>query len=219
MGQDLDATGNETDGKALSRRLWDHLVHLDTLWQDFQYLYGESQERLDRLNRHARWFFASLERLMVREVILSIARLTDPKGGSDRSNLVLETLLDDPLLESNTELRERLRVEIDNVRNLADPIRHHRHKSIAHLDLAVAMGSAELPELPKKTVNEVIGRMQYIHHTHYSELYQSDVSYELYRIGSVEDLLRSLDDAAKWRDHERIERYREHGLEPPEHVT
>jgi hypothetical protein len=204
------------EAKEVADRLYNHLVQLDTHWRDYQYLYGDSKERLDRLNQTAKWFFGSLQRLLVRDIILSISRLTDPKGGGSRSNLVLEKLLDDALLDGKGSLRDELRDELEQIRVLASPIRDHRNKAVAHLDLAVAMENKRLPQLPRRTVDEVIARMQGVHGRHHLELYGSDLHYELQPLGSVEVLVRALDDAAKWREHERLERYRRYGVAPPE---
>jgi hypothetical protein len=200
---------------AVSNRVWDELVLLADVWTRYVGLYRHSEERLGLLNESARWFFASLRRLLVRDTILSVSRLTDPiDAGGGKSNLVLEALLGDPRFDSRPELKVQVASEIETVKELAKPIRIHRNRSVAHLDHVTALGAADdlLPSLSQKSVDEVITRMQAIYRRYSLELYESDRSFELFALGAVDALIEALENGRRWRQHERAEMKKRYGI-------
>src|SRR5437879_4300451 len=111
-------------------RLWDELVHLHDTWEQYRKLYGHSEDRVKLLNTSARSFFALLQRLLVRDVILSVSRLTDPPKSKGKSNLVLSLLLEDPRLADRPEFKEELASGIKEARRLAQPVWGCRHRYI-----------------------------------------------------------------------------------------
>ena len=198
------------------KRIWDELVHLHHTWAQYQALYGSSSERVRLLNQSARSFFAGLQRMMVRDVLLCISRLTDPPKDRKRDNLVLLRVLEDPKLQSHAQLEAYLATEIADITVQADPIRRHRNRYIAHLDHATAMGSRDdpLPPVTGEIVSGVISRMGETYHRYCSELYDSDVAFDLAALGDVESLVKALENAEKWRQHEVVEMKRRYGMLP-----
>ena len=86
-------------GKAFAdtrTRIWNEIVSLHDAWAQYRYLFNESNERVQLLNTCASWFFATTQRLLMREVILGISRLTDPVKFGRFDNLVLSSLLLSP---------------------------------------------------------------------------------------------------------------------------
>jgi AbiU2 len=192
---------NDLEAFEIARnRIWDELVSLCDAWAQYQYLYVESQERVEMLNATARWFFGLTQRLLIREVILSIARLTDPVRTGRFDNLVLESLLADPMLEGRPEFIADLRERISLVRIAATSIRKHRDKRIAHLDHATAIGNADtvLPGLPRADVQAVITGMGAIYQRHSSMIRNTDRSLELKPLGGAEALTAILEKSDRW---------------------
>ena len=199
-------------------RLWDELVHLHDTWEQYRKLYGHSEDRVKLLNSSARSFFALLQRLMVRDVILGISRLTDPPKSKGKSNLVLSVLLEDPRLTDRPELKAELASGINEAKRLAQPVREHRNRYIAHLDHATAIGAPDdpLPPIPGSSVDELITRMESVYHRYRGELDATDSSFELSTLGGFDSLLRVLEDAERWREHDTVERRRRYGLDSDE---
>jgi len=206
------------DFEETRKRLWDELVHLHHVWSQYLVLYGHSRERVQLLNQTARSFFASLQRLMIREVLLCISRLTDPLKSRDRDNLVLLRLLEDPELQAHQELRASLQAEIAAIRVHAMPIRKHRNRYIAHLDHATAIGADDdpLPPLPREIMDKAIERMGAAYHRYAREVYQTDVSFEVAALGDAESLTAALERGQKWRGHEIAEMRRQFGIQAGE---
>ena len=197
-------------------RLWDEVVHLHDVWEQYRKLYGHSEGRVRLLNASARGFFARLQQFMVRDVLLSISRLTDPPRSRGKPNLVLSVLLEDPRLANRPDLTEELTAEINEAKRLAQPIRQHRNRYIAHLDHATAIGAPDdpLPPVPGSSIDDLIARIETVCHRYRSELDGVDSSFELSTLGGFDALVRVLEDAERWRQHEGAERRRRHGLGP-----
>lgn len=203
------------------KRLWDDLVMLHDQWDQYIDLFGTDPERVKVLNRHARWFFYTVQRSLVRELMLGLSRLTDPPVQGDKTNLVLEGLLEDPALVANPHLAGTLATRISQVRAKAAPVRAHRNKYIAHRDHAVALGRDEelLPRVTRGLLGELVEEMCAIFHDHGSELHGTSYVFELSALGTTSSLMDSLDSADKWRQHERALRRKEFGLPPEDNGT
>ena len=203
--------------EAARKRLWDDLVQLNDHWHQYVTLYASEPETVDLLNKHARWFFGSLQRSLIRDLILGISRLTDGPGSGDRTNLVLTELLRDPKLTAHPELAQELTARIEAVRKRATPVREHRHKYIAHRDHAVALGRTEdlLPAIRRDLMEGLLLEMIAIYELHGLRLHETSYVFELAALGSVEALVTSLKRADLWRAHDLAEKRRMLGL-PPE---
>ena len=194
------------DFDATRQRLWDELVAIHDSWHQYRYLYVESRERVRMLNACARWFFASVQRLLVRDVILGISRLTDPLTVGGFDNLVLRRLVLDPAVSQHDGLAEQLKRLISDVETRAAPIRKHRNKYIAHLDHATAVNPADnvLPGVSVSEISGLIESMEAIYNLHGGRVRQSDSEFALAAMGSVESLALVLEGSERWKKFETI---------------
>ena len=194
------------------KRLWDELVHLNDAWDEYLYLFGD-KERVELLNRSGRWFFGLVQRVLIREVLLSVSRLTDNARMGRRANLTLDILLSDPRIADIPGLTEELAAAIADVRSQAEPIRVHRNRTIAHLDHATAIGSADdpLPSVPRDLVTAVVLKMGEVYNLHGGKTRESHASFELQPLGGPNYLMRVLEDGHRWRDAERARRNQQLG--------
>ena len=152
------------------------------------------------LNACARWFFGSTQRLMMRDVILGISRLTDPPKTGKHSNLVLASLLEDPRIAKHRGLRSELEKSIEKVKVDAAPIRHHRDKYIAHLDELTAVEATKnpLPGIKKGLIGQIINEMGKAYNVHGSRTRDSHAFFELTALGSARSLVEILETSERW---------------------
>lgn len=162
-------------------------MSLHDAWAQYRYLFNESNERVQLLNTCASWFFATTQRLLMREVILGISRLTDPVKFGRFDNLVLSSLLFDPALRRRAALRDEIEQAIGAVTADAEHIRVHRNKYIAHLDHATAMGlnGEFIVGLRSADVTSVITRIEAIYNLHNSRVHRAHASFDLSTLGSA----------------------------------
>jgi hypothetical protein len=189
------------------KRIWDELVWLHDSWEQYKTLF-HSTERVTLLNVCARWYFGSTQRLLLREVILGISRLTDPLEIGGRTNLVIRTLLLDPALNVREDVKNELTQAIQAAVVAAQPFRKHRHKYIAHLDHAVAIGSEDepLPGLRREEITRVVGLMEAAYNVHGSRIRDSYAMFEMNALGNVDALIAILESSTKWERWQEYER-------------
>jgi hypothetical protein len=142
--------------------IWTDVNNLDLSWQDYRALYGTSPERIDLLNWAAGTFFGLIENTMWHDVLLRIARLTDPpkKGRYERASLGQIVKRVSPHLDS--ESIKRLNDQLEALVVYCKPIRDLRDRVIAHDDLPTALHYHPEP-LPGLSRADVEGALQRIH--------------------------------------------------------
>ena len=188
-----------SDFDEISDQLWDaELRELQDLWATYNYLYIEDPERADKLRR-PRWggFFWDLNQgWMVSEIILSISRLTDPPKMGRHRNQTLKALLDDPRLPD--QLKCELGSELESIRELAEEIRKHRNRVVAHRDARTALGEDALPILRLDQIGDIIPRLQDVHRQHRATCMGISVSeYGTHTLRGVEHLVERLEQSEK----------------------
>lgn len=144
----------------LTSKLFDaienELVDLFGRWKIHDQLFDSGEENLALLNASGSNVFYLLQGLLVENAFLTLSRLTDPERTGKNENASFPMLLEGiaPYLGNaeNIDLKRRLEVLQDALKN----IREHRHKRIAHRDLATATGTHSLPPIPYGEVDDAI---------------------------------------------------------------
>jgi hypothetical protein len=194
-------------------RLWDEIVGLHDAREQYISLFGHSPCRIEILNACAAWFFGVIQRTLFREQILGISRLTDQERTGSKSNLVLRSLLSDPALADRPEVIAELEAAIAAAENAAEPIRTHRHKYIAHLDHAVAIGASDslLPQLKRGQVDEAVTLIESAYNIHGSRIRDSHAFFSVETSRGAEALVAALETSERWRSFCEIKRKKESG--------
>jgi hypothetical protein len=122
--------------------LWQHIARVHQKWGEYVELFGQKPSRVELLNRAAPSFFRIVQDALFDDVLLSIARLTDPPKSVGRGNL---TLLQLPRHIADAELRDRVSVSLEEAKQRSDFCRDWRNRRIAHADLALSLESAAEP--------------------------------------------------------------------------
>jgi hypothetical protein len=112
-------------------RLHETLSQARVTWGHFLQLFG-TQEGVDLLNRFAPAAFAVIHVTMARDVILSLARMTDPAETCGRPNATFDRLIDALKAASEPKLATSLENDLECVKSLCSSLRMMRNKVIAH---------------------------------------------------------------------------------------
>jgi len=121
--------------------LYDELCWLHVKWRQYCELFAESPERIKLLNSSAWLFFRVTHDVLWHDVLLHIAKLTDPARLGRHENLSfrrLPELIRDPLLA------DKVSALIDDLVEVAEFARPWRDKKIAHLDYEHAVDPASV---------------------------------------------------------------------------
>lgn len=121
--------------------LWSDVTMLYQRWTTFTALYSK-QDTVNLLNEAAGGFFELLQRVLLDDLYLGIARLADRPVNRHQSNVVLRSLLD-AVPAQEAELRARLDAAVSAYEDAAKFADLIRHKRLAHRDQAVAYGSSQ----------------------------------------------------------------------------
>ena len=73
----------------LFHALYDEVTWLHAKWKQYRILFAESPERIELLNGIAGFFFRVIQDVLWEDVVLHIARLTDPSRSFGKDNLTL----------------------------------------------------------------------------------------------------------------------------------
>ena len=157
-GEDLEHEHLQAFGPTLGpvyTALHNEVTWLHAKWLEYRKLYAQSDKRIDLLNATAPFFFQVVHDVLWEDVLLHIARLTDPPEQGRHKNLTLcrlpEAVPDERLAE---ELRDLVRVAKEQTQFA----RKHRDKRLAHSDLSLAIGvkAAQLPDASRQDVEEAL---------------------------------------------------------------
>lgn len=160
--------------------LYNEVVWLHAIWQEYRVLYGTSEEQLQVVNRAAGFFFKIVQDELWDSVLLRIAKLTDPPESMGKTNLTVRAL---PPLLKDVALSNELSALAEICVQKAAFAREHRNKRIAHRDLlhatdpAVSLGGVSRRNVEEmlESLRNVMNRMD-AHYREMTVMYQDFVS-------------------------------------------
>ena len=120
----------------LYNELWNEVGWLYLKWANYVELFGTNPTRIDLLNKSAPVFFRIIQDTLFEDVLLHIARLTDPPKSSGKKNLTIHCL---PSLV-NAAIGVSVAEHVLNAIEKARFCRDWRNRHIAHRDFNLAMG-------------------------------------------------------------------------------
>lgn len=149
------------DLEHLANSINDAVVQISYRWKIFCQLFDSGAESIEAMNRRGANVFQLLQKLIIDDATLSLARLTDKGNMGGNVNASLPYLLrksapylDDDEYKSYSDLINRLAGNVSAIRS-------HRNKALAHADLGVVMKPGELPPL---TYGELENAMELCRH-------------------------------------------------------
>jgi hypothetical protein len=123
----------------LFHHIWNDVANLHLNWQNYRTLYGTSPETIELINKIATSFFKKNERIMRNDVVMRIARLTDPpetgKGKNEKENARFEKLAIDLQPFITETFFNEIKDEIKDLQDLSKKIHDIRNKILVHSDL------------------------------------------------------------------------------------
>lgn len=142
----------------LFRELQKFVSEMHVRWLTYRELFGESQKRIDLLNECAGPFFVIVHNALLADVQLALCKLSDPPASCGRSNLSLTKMQQHVEQGGNKAVAAKCRRLLVKIQRLAKTFRYRRHKILAHLDLATALGTTKqrLPKISRKAIEETL---------------------------------------------------------------
>ncbi|MFZ1965300.1 MAG: hypothetical protein WAU78_17860 [Roseiarcus sp.] len=140
---------------SLFSALWCELAWLHVKWGEYVELFGTDAKRVELLNRAAPNFFGIVQDVLLDNILLHIARMTDEPGTGTRTTLTVHAFPEavDPKIRATVETL------IKTAKDKVQFCRDLRNKSIAHKDLMLAldpMSAVPLPTVSRAQVREAL---------------------------------------------------------------
>lgn len=145
MGEDIKEKYIEKMGEPLGKlfyALWNEVAWLHFKWKQYFELYAAKSSRIELMNRAAPSFFRLVQDLCFEEIILHLARLTDPPKSCGRDNLTIKLL---PEQIKDEIVAPEIQKLIENAVESTQFCRDRRNRHIAHRDLSLALKEGSEP--------------------------------------------------------------------------
>lgn len=187
----------------LYHALENEVTLLHAKWLEYRKLYAHSEERIDLLNGTAPYFFGVVQDVLWKDVLLHIARLTDPPKQGKYEHL---TLLRLPEADLDERLADELRQLVDIALNRSQFARDCRNELLAHSELSLAIGvNAELHSMgSRQDVEQALESFRAILNRLHVSYLQGEVEFGRFlTYGDANELVRLLELAARFEDQQR----------------
>ncbi|MCW5959952.1 MAG: hypothetical protein KIS76_07300 [Pyrinomonadaceae bacterium] len=183
-----------------------HMYSLHANWLIFKQLFATNEERVKLLNDFAPIFFRYCQDSFANDIILSIARLTDPIKSSGKNTLSLEQLIS----KINPTLYSDLRNSIDRqylaLKKVCKPIKNVRNQKLAHNDLltSLKLNPSLSTIIDKDLVDSILHDFRKLMNTIW-EYFNPDVElgYEIIMTNDGEAIVSALEKARKYDQFKR----------------
>jgi len=183
--------------------LWNEVAWLHAKWGEYVEIFGTKPSRIDLINQAGGSFFRILQDSLWDDVLLHIARLTDPPRSAGKSNLTIQRL---PDLISDERVKEKICGLIGVAKERSEFCRDWRNRKIAHRDLGLAMqsGAEPLASASRLKVKETLSALANVINAVASHYLETTVLFELTgKWNGAVDLLYVIDDGLKRRQEIR----------------
>lgn len=170
MGPDLGPVYHE---------LSDEVAWLHAKWNQYRQLFGHSEKRVELLNTVGGHFFRIVQDALWYDVILHLARLTDPIKSSGKHNLTLLIL---PEVISDTSLKQEVKALIDIALSRCSFARDWRNRKLAHIDLTLALkeGAKPLTGVSRDNVESALSAVRSVLNSLSVKYLQRTTAYEYF---------------------------------------
>ena len=142
----------------LFRKIQAVVIEAHVRWLTFRELFATSQRRVDLLNECAGPFFVIVHNALLGDIQRAVCKLSDPAESCGRSNLSLAQMQQHVEQVGNKAVAAKCRRLLARIQRLAKRFRYRRHKTLAHLDLATALGAKgqRLPKISCKAIEDTL---------------------------------------------------------------
>jgi hypothetical protein len=143
---------------AIYNALWQQLAWLHSKWAEYVELFGTRESRISLMNEAAPRFFRIVQDSLWDDVLVHVARLTDPPKSAGRANLTIQRL---PLLVE-VAVKAEVEAKIAAALTRCAFARDWRNRRIAHRDYELELdlpGANPLTPTSRQMVREALASL------------------------------------------------------------
>lgn len=123
--------------------MWQQYVEVRSIWNEFEYVFGTSEDRIDVLNATIPGFARLMQEVLWRDVLLALCRLSGAAGSGSKRRLTVTALT--KLTVRGDGRRERVATAVQEAVAARKFAWDWRNRYIAHTDLDLATNPAAHP--------------------------------------------------------------------------
>jgi hypothetical protein len=127
---------------SLFNLLYNEIIWLHYKWSDFEELYGTKESRINLINQSAPFFFFIVQKVLWENILLGIARITDPVKSRGKRNITIQAL---PDFLNDEKLKAKLKLLISEIIEKTKFSRDWRNRRISHYDFDLSINKEALP--------------------------------------------------------------------------
>jgi len=116
--------------------LYNEIIWIELKWIEFKELFGTKESRVDLMNKTAPFFFHMIQNVLWENLLLGIARITDPKATSGKKNITINALSEHI---TDLEFKSTLDNLINEIIIESDFCRDWRNRHISHNDFKLSI--------------------------------------------------------------------------------
>jgi hypothetical protein len=135
------------------------VIDVHSLWGIYRALFGHTEERIKLLAQCGNWFFATVDRALLFQIQMILAKCCDPLKSAGKENMTMDRLYSDIAAASAPKpLLDELHSRLEQYKERCVAIRGRRNKFLAHYDYET-LAKIPLPSLDRpsrKELREVI---------------------------------------------------------------
>ena len=172
--------------------LWQQIAWVHAKWSEYVILFGTKESRVNLLNNVAPSFWRLIQDSLWENVLLHIARLTDPPMTGRKENLTIQRLAE---LIDDDQTKAKVQVLIVDAVAASQFARDWRNRHIAHSDLHLSLSKTAqtLKPASRQKVLEALRALTVVMNV-VAERYLDSTSLFESSDGDAESLLYVLDD-------------------------
>lgn len=136
------------DFGCLVNSLYNEISWLTFKWIEFRELYGTKESRIEIMNETAPFFFSTIQKVLWENLLLGIARITDPPETGKKKNTTLRAL--GPHIRDE-QFRLEFENDISDILAESEFCRDWRNRWIAHMDYELSVNRKSAVPLKQAT--------------------------------------------------------------------
>ena len=187
--------------------LYDEVTWLHVKWKQYKILY-DSRESVDLLNQTAGFFFYVIQRTMWEDLVLHVARLSDPPRSMGKDNLTLLRLAD---AITDPTLAQDVRALVEIAKSQSSFARDWRNRRLAHHDLSLTLGGnvKPLPGISRDKMEHALSAIRAVLNKVELHHWNSEVAFEIFVAHDDAETLSYYLKVAVSTEYQRQERLRQ----------
>lgn len=125
-----------TDFGSLLYSLYNEITWLTFKWIEFKELYGTKESRFELMNKTAPFFFFTIQKVLWENLLLGVARITDPTVTMGKKNTTLKAL---GQYIQDDNFKSEIENDLNDILTESKFCRDWRNRWIAHMDYELAV--------------------------------------------------------------------------------